>query len=324
MRFAGKILQEQSAKILATYPELTSLYQKLADWVGVKPDNLILTPGSDGVIKAVFEVFVSPGDTVIHTTPTFAMYAVYCQIFGAKEVTLNYEKTDKGPCLSFDNIYSCLERVRPRLFCLPNPDSPTGTILSPEEIFKLIELCNRNSTIILIDEAYHPFYGVTCAPLINRFNNLVVARTFAKAWGLAALRIGYAIGSIEVIQWLHKLRPMYEVNTLGALVVEKMLDYPNEMQASVDRLENGKTYFLNEMIALGYNVLDGKGNFLHVNFGHDAEKIHEALKDHVLYRQNFVEPCLKGFSRFSSTTIDLFSPIVRIIRNINKSSEVTE
>jgi histidinol-phosphate aminotransferase len=73
------------------------------------------------------------------------------------------------------------------------------------------------------------------------------------------------------------------------------------------------------MIALGYKVLDGKGNFLHVNFGHDSEKIHEALQDYVLYRKNFIEPCLEGYSRFSSTTADLFSPVVNMIRNINKN-----
>jgi histidinol-phosphate aminotransferase len=324
MRFAGRILKEQSAEVLATYPEFSSLYQKLADWVGVRPDNLILTPGSDGVIKAVFEAFVSPGDIVVHTAPTFAMYPVYCQIFGAKQVTLIYEKTERGPHLSFESIFSCLEKLRPRLFCLPNPDSPTGTTLSPNEIFKLIELCNRTGTIALIDEAYYPFYKITCAALINQFNNLIVARTFAKAWGLAALRIGYAIGSAEVIQWLQKIRPMYEVNTLGALVVEKMLDYPDVMQDSVERLENGKSYFLNEMITLGYKVLNGKGNFLHVNFGDNSEKIHEALQDYVLYRKNFIEPCLEGFSRFSSTTTELFSPIVNIIRNVNKSQGVTE
>lgn len=324
MRFTRKILQEQSSEGLATYPDFSMLYERLANWVGVGPDNLILTPGSDGVIKAVFEAFVSPGDIVVHTVPTFAMYSVYCQIFGAEQITLAYEKTSKGPYLSFERIYSCLEAVRPRLFCLPNPDSPTGTILSSEEIFKLVELCNENGTIVLIDEAYHPFYKTTCSPLIYQFNNLVVARTFAKAWGLAALRIGYAIGSIEIIQWLHKLRPMYEVNTLGAIVVEKMLDFPEVMQASVERLEKGKSYFLNEMIAFGYEVLDGKGNFLHVNFGDDSEKIHEALQSHVLYRKNFIEPCLEGFSRFSSTTTELFSPIVKIISNVNKSQGATK
>jgi histidinol-phosphate aminotransferase len=274
----------------------------------------MLTPGSDGVIRLTFEAFVAEGDTVVLSAPTFAMYPVYSQMFGATVQALEYRRTDVGPSLEAASVLSHLKAVRPRLFCLPNPDSPTGTVFSPDELRSMVQLCEAQGTVVLIDEAYHPFYQPSCAGWTEEFSNLIVARTFAKAWGLACLRIGYAVGHPDTIRYLHKLRPMYEVSTVAAQVIEKMLDVPDAMQASVRRLNDGKKFFLSEMKALGYEILSGEGNFLHVSFAAHAEQVHRALKDYVLYRLDFKEPCLKGFSRFSTTTIEQFLPIVEFVK----------
>jgi histidinol-phosphate aminotransferase len=325
------VLQELTTKIfrqleptsLATYPEFGSLYQKLAQWVGVSPDALMLTPGSDGVIRLTFEAFVAEGDVVVHSVPTFAMYPVYSQMFGATVQALEYRRSARGPSLEMEAVLSHLRAVQPRLFCLPNPDSPTGTVFSPDELRSMVELCETIGTVVLIDEAYHPFYQPSCAGWTERFRNLIVARTFAKAWGLAGLRIGYAIGHPDTIRYLHKLRPMYEVSTIAAQMIERMLDFPDAMQASVRRLNDGKQFFLSEMRALGHQVLDGEGNFLHVSFGRHAEDVHRALKDHVLYRLDFKEPCLQGFSRFSATTAEQFAPVVELVKTATRSGVKT-
>jgi histidinol-phosphate aminotransferase len=127
------------------------------------------------------------------------------------------------------------------LVCIPNPDSPTGTVFDFDELERLIIVCEKNNTIILIDEAYFPFCDITAFPLIERYNNLVIARTFAKAWGMAGLRIGYVIGDEKLIHLLHKVRPMYEINSVAAAITEKMLDKESEMLKSVQRLQEGRT-----------------------------------------------------------------------------------
>jgi len=311
----NSLLSQIKAETLGTYPEFGPLYKKLANWVGVSPDCLMLAPGSDGVIRLVFEAFVGEGDVVVHTRPTFAMYPIYCQMFGAEQVSLDYQESNDGPVLPIEEVLEKIRLARPKLFCLPNPDSPTGTAFSRIQIKSILETCAEVGAMALIDEAYHPFYAESCVELIGEFENLIVARTFAKAWGLAGLRIGYAVGHPETIQYLHKLRPMYEVSTIAGSVLELALETPCEMEKSVFRLEQGKAFFLNAMRNLGYKTLNGNGNFLHVNFGSNSAAVHNALDNKVLYRKDFAEPSLQGFSRFSSTTIEIFEPIIELIKN---------
>lgn len=299
---------------LATYPEPAALYTKLASWLDVSPDGLILTPGSDGAIRRTFEVFVSAGDKVVHTLPTFAMYPVYCQMFGAQAEPIAYERGSCGPTLTVEKILAHLKSVKPRLFCLPNPDSPTGTVLSQDELRAIVALCVSLDTILLIDEAYHPFYVPTCVPWTRECRHLVVARTFAKAWGLAGLRIGYAVGHPDTIRYFHKMRPMYELGTLSIAFMERAMDQAGEMEASVKRLLEGKQYFADEMKGLGFQVPNTHGNFQHIGFGDRADVIHRKLESIVLYRKNFNENCLSGFSRFSSATRQSVEPVIQAIK----------
>jgi len=317
--FAGlakQVLSEISPTVLSTYPECAPLYRKLAAYVGVPPDCLLLTAGADGVIRAIFEAFVREGDAVVHTQPTFAMYGVYCRMFGAKSVVAEYNPSDVGPYLSSGTVIDTVRRARPRLVCLPNPDSPTGTIFSPAELRSIIEVAGEVGALVLIDEAYHPFYDWTAVSWIEEYPHLVIARTCSKAWGLAGLRIGYSVSCIDTARLLRKVRPLYEVNNVAILVMERMLDYSAAMLASVHRLNAGRDAFLADMRDLGFRTVHAKGNFLHVAFGDKALPVHAALASIVLYRHDHDVSCLAGFSRFSATTSDRFRPIVEAIRQV--------
>lgn len=315
----GKILESVVTKTQNLYPDSADLYKKLASWVGVSPQNLMLTPGSDGVIRVVFETFISENDIVLHTVPSFAMYSVYSKMYGVRVVPVEYERVDEKPLLHSQKLIDAIQKNKPRLVCLPNPDSPTGTVFTLDNLRLIIKAAAEIGAVILIDEAYHPFCTITAVPLLSEFPNIIIARTFAKAWGLAGLRIGYSVSSVELTAFMHKVRPMYEVNTIAVATMEKMLDHYADMQSSVTRLIEGKAYFLNEMTSLGFNVLHGEGNFLHVQFGSNSEAIHNALSQIVLYRPDFKEKCLSGYSRFSSTTKENFKIIVEAIRkSINK------
>jgi histidinol-phosphate aminotransferase len=303
-----------------TYPEAPELYAKLARYLGVMPEQLIVAAGSDGIIRSVYESFVAPGDTVITPVPTFAMYDVYCRIYGARKVGLQYRPSNAGPVLTADEIIDAIRHEAPRMVCLPNPDSPTGTVFSLEEMRGIIKAAGEAGAVMLVDEAYFPFHAESVLPLVAEFPHLVLARSTAKAWGLAGLRIGYAVTSPEMATILHKVKPMYECSTFGMVGLSHFLDRPELMEKTVARLEAGKNHFLNVMEGLGFRVLRGKGNFLHVAFGIKADAVHRALADVCYYRKDFNEPCLKGFSRFSSTTIERFAPVIDAITHAVKGS----
>lgn len=308
------VLLELPSVALTTYPEAGETYRKLAKWLEVEPNQLLLTPGSDGAIRLVFEAFVEQGDAVVHTSPTFAMYPVYSQMFGANAYPLEYMKTDKGPYLDPQAIMDALMDYKPKLLCLPNPDSPTGTTLAPDTLREILTVCESTGTVLLLDEAYHPFYEWTAVPWTETSRNLVVARTFAKAWGAAGLRIGYAVAHSETIALLHKMRPMYEVNTVAVELMSRMLDMSAEMMGSVARINEGKHYFQEEMQSLGFDVLPTAGNFLHVAFGAIGPAIHAALAPEVYYRVGFDCPCLEGYSRFSMAPKPIMKQVADIIR----------
>lgn len=312
----SQALAEVAASALYAYPELTPLYKKLATFLNVKPDRLLLTAGCDGAIRTVFEAYVDPGDIVIHTLPTFVMYQVYACMYGARVVALEYAASGSGPVLSCDAVVDAIMRSGPKLVCVPNPDSPTGTVFEPDALRRIIEAAGKVGAVILVDEAYHPFYEHTALPWVDEYPHLVIARTFSKAWGLAGLRIGYAAACPTMIALLHKVRPMYEVNGVAAAVVERMLDLAPAVLSCVRRINAGRDTFICAIKKLNFEALRSHGNFMHVAFGPRASAVHAALKDLVLYRQDSTEPCLKGFSRFTAAGIQSLQPVIDRVRQV--------
>jgi len=313
----GGVLREvlESVPLLAltAYPEAGELYRKLARWVGVGPQSLLLTPGSDGAIRLTFEAFVEPGDSVVHTVPTFAMYPVYSQMFGARVCAAEYQRTAQGPRLDLERMVESVREHKPKLLCLPNPDSPTGAILQPNILREILMQCERVGAVLLLDEAYHPFYDWSAVSWTESSANLIVARTFAKAWGVAGLRIGYAVANPATIALLHKMRPMYEVSTLAVEFMSRMIDKSEEMVQAVARINAGKAFFAQAMCSAGFEVLPGEGNFTHVAFGEQAGAVHAALSGKVLYRARSDHPCLAGYSRFSIAPASTMAQVVALI-----------
>lgn len=313
-----KQLLDMPLAAMATYPEAGEAYRKLARWVGCVPGALIFTPGSDGAIRLVFEAFVEHGEGVVHTSPTFAMYPVYCQMFGAQSHAIEYQSSGIGPCLDPQAIIDAVSRYKPKLLCLPNPDSPTGALQSPQVLRRILGACEAAGTVFLMDEAYHPFHEWSAVPWTQTSRHLIVARTFAKAWGAAGLRIGYAVAHPDTVLLLHKMRPMYEVSTFAVEFVTRLLDRAAAMALSVARINKGKDYFAKRMRALGFTTLPTAGNFIHVGFGEQGAKIHEALAGRVLYRASFEHPCLAGYSRFSTAPESIMSPVADMIQEAMK------
>lgn len=310
---ASEVLSSIPSIALATYPDAGELYRKLGEHLNVNPEGLLLTPGSDGAIRLVFDAFVEKDDSVVLLRPTFAMYEVYAQMFGAKTTQIDYYATEEGPRIDTDRILDFLAEKAPKLLCIANPDSPTGSVLTANDLERILKACEQFDTVLLLDEAYHPFFDWTGVPWTKRSKNLIVVRTFAKAWGAAGLRIGYAVAHPDTAKLLHKLRPMYETSTLAIEFMTRMLDQEQAMKTSVWSINEAKVYFCEEMEKLGFKTLLTGGNFCHVAFGEKSAVLHSTLKNHVLYRQSFNHPCLEGFTRFSVAPKLVMVEVIKLI-----------
>lgn len=222
--------------VLRAYPELDESYAALSQWSGFAIDHLLFTDGADGGLQRIFATYVAEGDQVVIMRPSYAMYPVYCQMFGAEPTVLEF---DDDLTLPFERV---LEAARPgvRLFALVNPNQPIESCFSLEELRTLAQRCLDNGTIFLVDEAYYHFCQITAAPLIDQFENIVVARTFSKAFGLAGLRMGYLIANPAFTSALAALKPIYEINHLNAAIAAYFLKRPEIMQSYVEAVNQGR------------------------------------------------------------------------------------
>ena len=302
-----------SRDAIFAYPSPGPLYRKLGVALDLDPSALLLTRGSDGAIKAVYEAFIAAGEKVLTTDPTYQMYGVYAQIFGARLVTVPYRMVDGRPHLGAEEIVSAIFRERPKLVGLPNPDNPTGSVFEEQELRAIIEAAGEVGALMLVDEAYHPFYPITALPWVKEYGHLVVARTFSKGWGMAGIRLGYIASTPEVVALLNKSRTMVEADGVAMALAERMLDFPDEMQASVARLREGRTYFASEMKSLGFHTIETAGNFIHVHFGDKREAVEQALKSVARFRV-FPDTLLQEFCRFTTSTKPLMKRVVVAIK----------
>ncbi len=309
------LLRDIPVHAVFAYPTPGPLYRKLARLLGMEPDRLCLTRGMDGSIKTVYETFLEPDDVVLVTDPTYQMYGVYAQIFGVRLAKVPYRMVDGRPVLTGAEMIEGIRRHRPKLIGLPHPDNPTGFVFSEAEMRSVVETAGEVGALILIDEAYHPFHPHTCLPWIDEYGHLVVARSFSKAWGMAGIRLGYTVAAPEVTALLHKVRTMVEADGLAMTMAERMLDHRPAMEASLERLIRGRRHFAEEMQALGFHAIETPCNFVHVDFARKRDAAIAALDGVARYRV-FPDSILKHFLRFTTTTPEMFEPVVAAIRRI--------
>jgi len=300
---------------LSVHPETGILYGKLARILNISKKNIVLTAGSDGAIRSAFDVFVQPGDEVVMLSPTFAMYYIYAQIYGAKIVEVHY---DGKLHLESADIIKSLNR-KTKLVAIANPNSPTGTVIKEKNLLKIIEKASRSGATVLVDEAYYPFYKNSMIDFIDKFDNLIITRTFSKAAGLAGMRVGFAASNRKIAKLLLSVKPMYEITTLSTYLAEYILDHYNRIFEYAARTRHGKEYLANFFTSKGYEVFRGFANFLHVNFGRRKKEITGYLKRHnVLFKQGFAHPALRRFSRFTVGPEESIKPFIEIFNGFDK------
>ncbi len=312
-----KILKKINPLHISTYPELGSLYKKISSYEKISPQNIIFGHGSDGCIKNIFEGFTKKKEKVISLSPTFAMYDVYPKIFKLHQLKFDYKFSKNAPYLDLNNLIKKIKNEKPKILCLANPNSPTGTIIEKKNILKLIKTCKKNNCYILIDEAYYGFSKETSKNFVKRFENIFIVRSLSKAWGLAGLRLGYIISNKKNIEILNTRRPMYEINTFGAEFLKVLLEnkYLTELNSIISDMNNGKYKLYNFFKKNKFDYFLSHGNFIHFKLKNEKKNIIIKKLSKLSYFRLFEKhESLKNFSRITLTSSRNINKIIKIIK----------
>jgi histidinol-phosphate aminotransferase len=295
---------------LATYPEYESGRGPLAAAFGRSTDETVITNGTDEAIQLVLNTFVNAGDRVILSEPTFAMYRFYASVAGTDLVNVR-----PGPDLVFpvEAVRQEMRLLGGRAVFIANPNNPTATAVDPDEIERLA--AEFTDTLVFVDEAYFEFYGRTLLPLVTRYRNLLVSRTFSKAYGLAALRIGCLFAHPDTARHLLKAQSPYSVNSVALVAaLEAVCDqeYVNKYVAAVLR---SRQMLEKEFRRLGVSYVPSSANFVLARFGDRALAVRDGLRERgILARDRSYE--LPGCVRFTLGTPPQTRRLIRALREV--------
>ena len=205
---AERAMREASGDAMARYPELyaQSLKQALGEYTGVDAASIVTGCGSDDVLDSAIRAFAEPGDRIALPDPTFPMIPVFARMNGLTPVPVALTS-------AYDADVDALLATDPAIVYLCSPNNPTGTTLGREAIDAIVARANG---LVIIDEAYAEFAGCSAVDLAMRSDRVLVTRTMSKAFGLAGLRIGYAMGAPEVVAAVEKSRGPYKVSAIAA------------------------------------------------------------------------------------------------------------
>ncbi len=259
---------QNSLQVLTRYPDGNGfdLKQALATkYVDISVDNITLGNGSNDVLEMIARAFVSENDSVIYSEYAFAVYPIVTQAIGATAAVTPAK--DWG-----HDLEAMLSAVteQTKLIFIANPNNPTGTWLNAQTLQHFLESLPAD-IIVVLDEAYfefasHPDYGVQNYPdglaLLKQFDNLIVTRTFSKAYGLAGLRVGYAIANPQITNILNRVRQPFNVNTLALKAAEIALADKAYLNASVQLNYEQMKLVVAGLQALKLNFIPSIGNFV--------------------------------------------------------------
>lgn len=307
-------LRNIDANKLSVYPEYNAFIKKLAASVGKLPKEVIITNGADDAIRCVMDAYLEKGEEVIIPAPTFDMFRLYALVSEAKITEILYNESN----LSFPtgNILKVIS-LSTKIVVLVNPNNPTGTTIDDKDILKIVKKAQENGSLVIIDEAYYQFFGKSSIDIIKNFRNVVIIRTFSKAYGLAGLRLGYIVSNKDIIRNIMKSSSPYSVNSIAVIAGSAALDDPKYVEAYAEEVNKNKEFLIKELTSLGLKVFPSGANFIVAYFGNRCSKICEELKkDGILVRNRTKDPLLKNCIRITVGTEEQCKQLIEAIKKI--------
>lgn len=309
-----KALRNFDSRSLRKYSSLDQpeLRQVLAKQLGVQPEQLIVGNGSDDILSLAFLAFFNSQDPVLFPDLTYGFYKVWAELYRVpyREIPLT-----KAFEIDFADYQGDLGGV-----IIANPNAPTGLAKPLSEIEQLLE-ANPDS-VVIVDEAYISFGGQTVLPLLDQYDNLFITRTFSKDAALAGLRVGYGIGSPDLIKVMKAVKNSvnpYSVDNLAeSLAVAAANDWTYYEQCS-QKVKSSRDWFAEELRALGFEVLPSSANFVLTRpRGISASKLFRYLEDRKIYVRYFSKiKRLKDYLRISIGTQEEMEKVIMTIQELN-------
>lgn len=304
LRALAKLTPQQ----FAMYPEYQKSTARIAGCLGVRLAELLLTNGGDDALRVFFDTFVEPGTHVLICEPTFPMYRYWAEIAGARVEVCRYDRQMEFPLA---DILTAL-RKKPRVFFLANPNNPTGTLVSPPALKKLLRAAR--STVVVLDEAYAEFSGFSSLSWIRRHPNLFIARTFSKAAGLAALRLGAVIAAKDSLEPVRRAMPPFPVNLAALVAAEAALAEGKTIRRYVQGVQHLRESFAAELQKLGATTYPSAGNFLLANFGPSGPALFAKLERKGILLRDRSKDMGPGFVRITIGTVKEMQTLLNEIK----------
>jgi histidinol-phosphate aminotransferase len=267
-------LREITAEEIACYPEREPIEAAVADYFGIKPNELLLTNGVDEAIHLLCETFLQPGEEALIVVPTFAMYEISAAATGARVITVPAGSDFRLPTSDLRS------RVTPRtrLIAIANPNNPTGSVAEPASLFEIASRAPQAA--ILVDEAYFEFYGKTLLGQWRNVPNVFVARTFSKAYGLAGLRIGVLTGNAAHIAMVNRVSSPYNVNGVALACLPTALADQDYIREYVGQVRQGREELQQQLDRWGIRYWPSQANFVLASFGSLKTALIQSMRTH--------------------------------------------
>ena len=296
------------------YPEgpCTLLRQALADRFSMPEARIVISNGADNLILMIACAFVDEGDEVVMADPTFAVYTNVTQIMGGKPVNVRVRDFTHD----LDGILKKVNR-KTKLVFICNPNNPTGTIVTHDALDDFLARLPGH-VIVILDEAYadfaeHPHYPNGLEYVDG--HPVIVLRTFSKVYGLAGLRIGYALGGEELMHCLYQVRDPFPVHRLAQVAAVAALKDIDHAVKSIQLVYEGRRYLYKELDRMGLTYVPSEANFVLIDFGKDIREVFEALlREGIIIRPGQ----MWGFPTMGRVTLGRMEDNKRFIKALKK------
>ena len=276
--FGDQLLSAISKVRLNRYPDpmATELCMKFAQNYGVDPACVVAGNGSDELITVIMGAFLRPQDKVLTFAPEFSMYQFYGEIYEKSNIVA---KKSKDLTLTADDVLAVAKEIEPAVIIISNPCSPTSLVMSRENVLRIVE---NTDALVIIDEAYMDFSDQSVMKSIEKYDNLILLKTCSKAWGMAAIRLGFAISSKQITQALHCVRSPYNVNALTQAAGCVILSNPDYIKKAVEEIKASRDELYQSLLKLNgakgvKRIVEPDTNFIFMEL-EDAGSVFDELK----------------------------------------------
>jgi histidinol-phosphate aminotransferase len=309
-------LHSLSAEELSLYPQREIGERLVADFLGVAPEQVLLTNGMDEALSLLFTAYLDPADELLFAEPTFVMYPMLGQALGARMVRVQSAEDLALPVAGLLGGIS----PRTRVIAIANPNNPTGLAAQRADLLKIAE--SAPDAAVLIDEAYFEFCGETLISELASHPNLFVGRTFSKVYGLAGLRLGVLVGAAGQIDHLRRLGLPFNVNSVALACLEEGLADQTFVRDHVMQIKQCHERLAQLFNELGLRFWPSRTNFVLVKVGAHAKKFVASMKRRgILVRDSSASPGCDGGVRITVGTPAQMDRVLPAIRDAIAETE---